>query len=167
MKLNKILFSLLIVFSNSIYSQSIFNENSSNRILAGNQGLNIGGYAQIDFNKNLNDDDTHYNSKFDVHRFVTFFGYNFNEKTSFVAEVEMEHVVELYVEQAFLSHRLNDHLTLNSGLMLIPMGIQNLFHEPPTFNGVERTNVDKYIVPTTWREIGIGLTGRINSYAIN
>ena len=73
MKLNKLLFSLLIVFSNSIYSQSIFNENSSTRILADNQGLNIGGYAQIDFNKNLNDDDTHYNSKFDVHRFVTFF----------------------------------------------------------------------------------------------
>lgn len=167
MKHSKLLFSLIFIFSNSIYSQSSFNENSSTRILAGNPGLNIGGYAQIDFNKNLNDDDTHYNSKFDVHRFVTFLGYNFNEKTSFVAEVEMEHVVELYVEQAFLSHRLNENLTLNSGLMLIPMGIQNLYHEPPTFNGVERTNVDKYIVPTTWREIGIGLTGRINSYAIN
>ncbi len=48
MKLNKLLFSLLFVFSNSIYSQSIFNENSSTRILAGNQGLNIGGYSQID-----------------------------------------------------------------------------------------------------------------------
>ena len=39
------------------------------------------------------------------------------------------------------------------------MGIQNLYHEPPTFNGVERTNVDKYIVPTTWREIGVGING--------
>ena len=41
------------------------------------------------------------------------------------------------------------------------MGIQNLYHEPPTFNGVERTNVDKYIVPTTWREMGTGVTGSL------
>ena len=51
--------------------------------------------------------------------------------------------------------------------MLIPMGIQNLYHEPPTFNGVERTNVDKYIVPTTWREIGIGLNGRSIENSLN
>ena len=76
-------------------------------------------------------------------------GYKFNEKASFVSEVEMEHVIELYVEQAFLNYKIKDNLSLNAGLMLIPMGIQNLYHEPPTFNGVERTNVDKYIVPTT------------------
>ena len=47
------------------------------------------------------------------------------------------------------------------------MGIQNLYHEPPTFNGVERTNVDKYIVPTTWREMGAGLTGSLEDYDMN
>ena len=51
--------------------------------------------------------------------------------------------------------------------MLIPMGIQNLYHEPPTFNGVERTNVDKYIVPSTWREIGVGINGRLDEQSIN
>ena len=45
--------------------------------------------------------------------------------------------------------------------------IQNLYHEPPTFNGVERTNVDKYIIPTTWREMGIGLSGRSLAHSIN
>ena len=51
--------------------------------------------------------------------------------------------------------------------MLIPMGIQNLYHEPATFNGVERTNVDKYIVPATWREIGIGISGRSIEHSFN
>jgi hypothetical protein len=41
------------------------------------------------------------------------------------------------------------------------MGIINEYHEPPTFNGVERPLIDKYIAPTTWREIGAGATGNI------
>ena len=41
------------------------------------------------------------------------------------------------------------------------MGIINEYHEPTTFNGVERPLIDNYIVPTTWREIGVGITGNI------
>jgi len=44
---------------------------------------------------------------------------------------------------------------------LIPMGIINEYHEPTTFNGVERPIIDKYINPTTWREIGFGASGNI------
>jgi len=142
-------------------------QNTSEKIIGSNEGLHIGGYAQIDFNLPTRDGSIHRNGKLDVHRLVTFFGYNFNDKTSFVSEVEMEHVVELYVEQAFLNYKLKDNLSLNAGLMLIPMGIQNLYHEPPTFNGVERTNLDKYIVPTTWREMGIGINGRLDEQSIN
>ena len=107
------------------------------------------------------------NGKLDVHRLVTFLGYKFNDKVTFVSELEYEHVVELYVEQAFLDYKIKDNMSLQAGLMLIPMGIQNLYHEPPTFNGVERTNVDKYIVPTTWREIGVGINGRLDEQSIN
>jgi hypothetical protein len=39
------------------------------------------------------------------------------------------------------------------------MGIINEFHEPNTFNGVERPLIDGIIVPTTWRELGAGITG--------
>mgnify|MGYP003694380445 CR=1 FL=1 len=42
------------------------------------------------------------------------------------------------VEQAYLDYRLNDWLTLRTGLILAPIGIINETHEPPTFNGVER-----------------------------
>ena len=146
-----------ILFSTIIISKA---QNTAQKIIGSNQGLHIGGYGQIDYNRTINDD-LNYNAKLDVHRLVTFLGYNFNDKTSFVSELEFEHVVEVYVEQAFLSHNIRDNFSINAGLMLIPMGIQNLYHEPPTFNGVERTNVDKYIVPTTWREMGVSVNGRI------
>ena len=159
MKTNKIRKTLLIgiLFSTIIISKA---QNTAEKIIASNPGLHIGGYGQIDYNKQINDELNH-NATLDVHRLVTFFGYNFNEKTSFISEIEMEHVKEVYVEQAFLSHRIKDNISVNAGLILIPMGIQNLYHEPPTFNGVERTNVDKYIVPTTWREMGVSVNGRM------
>ena len=43
---------------------------------------------------------------------VLLFGYKFNDKVQFVTEVEMEHVEEVYVEQAFLSYSLTDNITL-------------------------------------------------------
>jgi hypothetical protein len=149
--LTGILFSMITVVSA---------QNSAEKIIGSNEGLHIGGYGQIDFNLPTRDGSIHRNGTLDVHRFVTFIGYNFNEKTSFVSEIEFEHVSEVFVEQAFLNYRLENNMSLSAGLMLVPMGIQNLYHEPPTFNGVERTNVDKYIVPTTWREMGISLSGR-------
>ena len=142
-------------------------QNTSERIIANNEGLHIGGYVQIDMNLPVSDDNIHNNAKLDVHRMVTFLGYNFNDKTSFVSEIEFEHVVELYVEQAFLNHKIKPNMSVQAGLILVPMGIQNLYHEPPTFNGVERTNVDKYIVPTTWREMGAGVTGSLEDYNMN
>ena len=143
-------------------------QNTSENILNSNDKLIIGGYAQIDGNFTLdNNNKINSNGKLDIHRLVSFLGYNFSENLTFVSEIEYEHVVELYVEQAFLDYKIKDNLSFQAGLMLIPMGIQNLYHEPPTYNGVERTNVDKYIVPTTWREIGCGLNGRINEQSIN
>lgn len=142
-------------------------QNTAERIIANNEGLHIGGYGQIDMNLLMSDENTHYNAKLDVHRLVTFLGYNFNDKVSFVSEIEYEHVKEVYVEQAFMNYKLKANMSVQAGLMLIPMGIQNLYHEPATFNGVERTNVDKYIVPTTWREMGIGITGNCEDYSLN
>ncbi|MBT8264585.1 MAG: hypothetical protein KJN75_04550, partial [Muriicola sp.] len=45
-------------------------------------------------------------------------------------------------------------------------GIVNEFHEPTTFNGTERPAMDNAIIPTTWREIGIGVNGRFNSISL-
>ena len=157
-----VVFIMLIALFNGVNAQ-----NSAEKIIAGNPGLHIGGYGQVDFNLPSRDGTIYKNGTLDVHRLVVFFGYNFNEKASFVSEVEFEHVSEVYVEQAFLDYKIKNNLSVNAGLMLIPMGIQNLYHEPATFNGVERTNVDNYIVPSTWREIGIGVSGRSMEHSVN
>jgi len=122
--------------------------------------LVVGGYGQIDYNQPVISGEFQ-NGKLDVHRFVLLFGYQFTDRLQLVSEIEFEHVKEVYVEQAFLNYRINTGLILRGGLLLIPMGIINEYHEPPTFNGVERPSVDKYIVPTTWREIGAGVSGTI------
>jgi hypothetical protein len=73
----------------------------------------------------------------------------------------------VYLEQAYLNYRFKDWLQMRAGLVLIPMGIINENHEPPTFNGVMRPSVDYYVIPTTWREIGFGFTGRIQKASLN
>lgn len=121
--------------------------------------LVFGGYGQVDFTKPFLKDKS-INSTLDVSRLIMSMGYSFSDKTSFFTEIEYEHVKELYVEQAFVNHSFNDYLSFRAGLLLVPMGIINEYHEPTTFNGVNRPSVDNLIIPTTWREIGFGITGR-------
>lgn len=133
-------------------------QNAIDRILSGNVkgGVTVGGYGEITYGEPQGDA----LGTIDVQRMVLLFGYRFNERTQFVTEIEMEHVNEVFVEQALLSYSLNDNLNIRAGLMLVPMGIINEYHEPTTFNGVFRPSVDKSIVPTTWREVGVGVNGK-------
>ena len=140
--------------------------NTAGRMMEEEDKLTIGGYGQIDYNQLL-DNGSYNNGGLDVHRLVLMFGYKFNAKTQFITEIEVEHVKEVFVEQAFLQYEILPWLKLRGGLMLIPMGIINEYHEPSTFNGVERPNLDKYVVPTTWREIGAGFTGTFPSAALS
>lgn len=135
-------------------------ENTADNLLSGNGKLMIGGYGEVHYNQPLNSS-KRYNGTLDVHRMVMFFGYNFSSKTQFISELEFEHISEVFVEQAFVQHKINKYLNFRAGLMLIPMGIVNEYHEPTTFNGVERPLVDSKIAPTTWREIGVGFSGNV------
>lgn len=132
--------------------------NAAQRLLSGNYGkaVTVGAYGETTYNQPEGD-----NGELDVQRLVLLFGYRFNDKTQFVTEVELEHVEEVFVEQAFVNYAVGDNVSLRGGLMLVPMGIVNEYHEPTTFNGVERPAVDNAIVPTTWREIGVGVSGRL------
>ena len=127
--------------------------------------LSIGGYGEVHYNQSLSSDKM-YNGNLDVHRMVLLFGYDFSAKTKLFAELEFEHVKEVYVEQVYLSHSITPSVNIVGGLLLIPMGFINEYHEPTTFNGVERPFIDTYIAPTTWREIGFGVNGNILPYSL-
>ena len=125
------------------------------------QGVTIGGYGEILYNQPEG-----INGELDVQRLVMLFGYKFDDRVQFVTEIEYEHVKEVYVEQAFVNYSIANGINIRAGLMLVPMGIINEFHEPTTFNGVERPSMDNKIIPTTWREIGIGVAGRLDGLAL-
>ncbi len=137
--------------------------NAAQRLLSGNyaSAVTVSAYAEILYNQPEAD-----NGELDVQRMVLLFGYRFNEKTQFITEVELEHVNEVFIEQAFVNYAIGSSISLRGGLMLVPMGIINEFHEPTTFNGTERPAMDNAIVPTTWREIGIGAAGRFNDISL-
>ncbi len=133
----------------------------------------IGGYGELHYN-NLDADDPERDlNEIDFHRFVLFFGHQFNDTTRFYSEFELEHALvadsggktpgEVELEQAFIEFDLSQDLHSKAGLFLLPVGLLNETHEPPTFYGVERNNVESIIVPSTWWEAGAGLNGRWGS----
>lgn len=128
----------------------------------------IGGYGELHWNALDSKDEI------DFHRFVLFFGHRFNEHLRFFSEVELEHALvkdtsnasgpgEVELEQAYLDFALNDAHSARAGLFLVPVGILNETHEPPTFYGVERNPVETDIIPSTWWEGGLGLHGRLGT----
>lgn len=103
-------------------------------------------------------------------RGVLGFAYRFNDKTRFAAELEIENAVvsagdqgEVAFEQLYVEHDLNPDLTLKAGLFLLPLGYLNETHEPTRYMGVMRNQVETAIIPSTWREMGLGLQGRTES----
>ncbi len=170
MKKLSLLFSILVasvVSAQTLQDSITFDPqkqlNAAQRILSGNYGkaVTVGAYGELTYNQ-----PEALNGELDVQRLVLLFGYKFNDKTQFVTEVEFEHVEEVFIEQAFINYNVAPNVNLRGGLMLVPFGIINEFHEPTTFNGVERPAVDNVIVPTTWREIGFGVSGRFNELSL-
>jgi hypothetical protein len=126
----------------------------------------IGGYGELHYN-NFRDGDI--KDEIDLHRFVLYFGHRFTDRLRLHTEVEYEHNTtgpnntgEVELEQAYIDYRFNDYANLKAGVMLIPLGILNETHEPPTFFGVERNQIENRIIPTTWWEGGLAMHGRIS-----
>jgi len=130
---------------------------------AATNAVTIGGYGEMHLNLNNGKE-----NQIDYHRFVLFFGKEFNERTRFFSEFELEHSLagdgkpgEVELEQAYIEHDLNATTSTKTGMFLIPVGILNETHEPDTFYGVERNNVEKNIIPVTWWEGGVALSGQL------
>ena len=129
--------------------------------------VSIGGYGELHYN-NLNaESPANDKEEIDFHRFVLFFGYDFSDHLKFFSELELEHSLagegapgELELEQAFVEYAFAERHAARVGLFLLPIGILNETHEPTTFYGVERNNVESVIIPTTWWAGGVGYTMR-------
>jgi hypothetical protein len=105
-------------------------------------------------------------TEFDLARAVFGIGNKFDDRTLFNSEYEVEHAVssahdvgEFEVEQFYVDRQLSDRIAVRAGLFLMPFGLLNEYHEPTNFYGVQRNFVETLIIPSTWREGGLGLHG--------
>lgn len=139
-------------------------------LLAQREQTSVGGYGEIHY---TNGTGASTPGEVNVKRFVVYLAHTFNDRVVFRSELEVEDARlaggdpggEVALEQVYLDYRVSDRLTLRSGLVLPPVGIVNETHEPPTFNGVARPAFDHDVIPTTWREIGIGAHGTLPGVA--
>ena len=142
---------------------------AASKIYGIERGLSVGGYAEA-FYTNFVDDDPEVPDRSDFLRMVMYLGYKFNESILFNSEIEFEHATteetvsagggSVSVEFATLDFLWKEWANPRAGLLLLPMGFLNEVHEPPFFNGVQRPETERRIIPSTWRENGAGLFGR-------
>lgn len=144
---------------------------AASKVYGVRRGLSIGGYAEGYYSKLVEDKTKNNRDTSDFARAVLYFGYKFNDWILFNSEIEFEHAFtqatksssagEVAVEFAYLDFLLSDYANARAGMLLMPMGFLNEIHEPNTFLGVFRPEVEQRIIPTTWRENGVGLFGKI------
>ncbi len=144
----------------------------ASKIYTKGPGLSIGGYGQTFFKAT----DTGPNTALPL-RQILYFGYRFNDWIVFNSEFEFETEVEqedggtereheAEVEFAYLDFAFDPRFNARAGLVLLPLGIINEEHEPPTFFGNERPFVEKTIIPTTLRENAVGAYGELAGGAV-
>lgn len=143
---------------------------AASKVYNSKSGLSIGGYGEGRY-RNY-DSDSGDTDQFDFHRGVLYFGNKFNENWILNTEIEIEHVEEIFLEFAYLDHLYSEGLNMRAGLMLTPMGLVNEMHEPTTFLTSTRSLTESYVIPSTWRENGLGIFGSSGDldykvYAIN
>ena len=134
------------------------------------RGVSIGGYGEALYENfaeksqdgSLSDND----DRIDFLRAVLYLGYKFDDHWVLNTEIEYEHAVaaadsggEVAVEFAYVDYMHSAALNGRAGLVLVPMGLINELHEPTAFLGARRPDVERLILPTTWRELGGGVYG--------
>ncbi len=124
-----------------------------NSLVGAGRRLGIGGYGEAE--AILDGDD----KQVKLRRFVLFAGYRFTDWARLYSEIEVENGNVIEIEQAYLELEPRRWLGFRAGLMVVPVGLHNLYHEPPTFNQVERPLTDQLVIPSTWRELGVGIYG--------
>ncbi|GMV80820.1 MAG: hypothetical protein AMXMBFR7_20040 [Planctomycetota bacterium] len=127
--------------------------------------VSLGGYTEFTY---VDRGDTL--SRFDQLRTVLELGAQLHENIQFYMELEHEHGAvikgsgttegELELEQAWVDFKLMDEAVFRAGVILVPVGRYNLYHEAWANNLVDRPLISRRITPTTWWEEGVGFHGQ-------
>ena len=104
----------------------------------------------------------------DLLRAILYVGTKIDEHWLINSEFEFEHAStgadgEVSVEFLHLEYLHRPELNFRGGLVLVPMGFVNELHEPTTFLSAARPVTEQRILPSTWRENGLGVFGSSGS----
>lgn len=133
------------------------------------RGLSIAGYGEITYE---NYRDASKTDRGDVLRFIPYIGYKFTDNILVNSELEIEHAgignvgsrkPEVYVEFLYVDFILTSRFNIRTGLFLVPSSRMNEYHEPPVYFGTLRPDVERFVVPTVWRELGVMIYGELFS----
>lgn len=144
---------------------------AASKVYGQDEGLSIGGYGEFLYQQRSNDTD-----RFDALRTVLYVGYRFDENWLFNSEFEYEHGTtssssgttsgggSVSVEFSYIEYLHDESFNARAGLLLVPMGFINEMHEPTTFLTAARPQTEQRIIPSTWRETGIGAHGSLGDF---
>lgn len=131
-------------------------------------------------------DESH--GRFDIPHAVIYLGYDFGKGWSMSTEIEFEHggteaAVEIETEEAgeyeteierggevaleqfYIQKEFMPQLRLRAGMQVVPVGATNAHHEPNQFFGVYRPEGENSIMPCTWHEVSVSLSGNIGKWS--
>jgi hypothetical protein len=144
---------------------------AASKVYRSRGGASIAGYGEFVFDRfaarRQDGSPSNLDNRLDALRAIVYLGYRFDDRFLFNSEIEFEHgstddgVGEVAVEFAYLEARVSPALGFRGGLLLVPMGWINERHEPPTFFSVRRPETEQRVLPSTWRENGLGVFGDV------
>jgi len=141
---------------------------AASKVYGVRQGVSIGGYGEFYFASPLEEKDESGAINYaDFYRFISYFGYKFNDQIVMNTEIEFEHATtsggtgEVSVEFSYLDFLLSDAFNIRAGNLLVPSGITNVMHEPAYYYGNFRPETETSLIPSTWRELGAGAHGSL------
>ncbi|MGH7731952.1 MAG: hypothetical protein ACRENJ_11965 [Candidatus Eiseniibacteriota bacterium] len=136
------------------------------------RGVSVGGYGEMLLQRfgGEREDGVPVNAapRLDYVRNVLYVGYKFDDQVLFNSELEVEHAGvsdeahgEVVLEFAYLDWAPRREIGVRAGMLLVPVGLVNEWHESPVLIGARRPEVEQRILPTTWRVNGAGVFGEL------
>lgn len=104
------------------------------------------------------------NGEFDFHKISVKGGYKFNEALSFNTNLKIEHAFDkaydngdFFFSKMYLDYKTSNNLSFQAGMISTPLTTT----KSKPYGGVETALFDK-LITLGWRELGVGVKGKIN-----
>lgn len=145
---------------------------AASKIFFSDKRYSISGFGEASFvnyqgfrNTNAGDLELYYTN---LYRYAMFFGYRLTDKIIWNSEFQIEllqnGLQELGYEivfEAFLDFIIHNNFKARVGYFPLTIGYVNNNDEPPMFYSVNRSEVERLIIPSTWIEFGAMFYGEV------